>query len=165
MRNLPIRGWLLGLLLLVSGLAAAQSVTIGNESALHEEPKADSRVITRLKSGVAGEMLGRQGAWVNLHTPAGSGWVLSFNVRFAPQGQAQGGNGLAAIGRAISPRQKPATTATIGIRGLEAEDLKSASFDGQQVGLLDQYAASPQAAEDAARAAGLEPVRLDYLKP
>ena len=154
------------LVILVLGLAcasiaAAQPVSIATDSALHEEPKADSRVITQLKAGATAEMIGRQAAWVNLKTPSGTGWVLSFNVRFG-SGGGQAGSAGAGLG-SLFTRSKPATTATIGIRGLEAEDVNNATFSQPQLNLLDKYAVSKSAAESAARANGLEAVRVDYF--
>ena len=152
--------------LFACGSAAAQQVLIGTDAALHEEPRPDARVITQLKAGVPGEVIGKQGVWVNLKTASGTGWVMSFNVRFASEAGAPSGGGTAsALSRLVSPRQKPATTATIGIRGLEAEDLKAASFDSQQMSLLEKFATSRQDAESAARASGLNAVRVDYLNP
>jgi hypothetical protein len=152
--------------LLACGAVAAQQVSIGTDSALHEEPRPDARVISQLKAGANAEVIGKQGAWMNLKTAAGTGWVMSFNVRFASEATAPSGGGTAsALNRLVAPRQKPATTATIGIRGLEAEDLKAASFDSQQMGLLDKFATSRQEAESAARASGLSAVRVDYLSP
>ena len=157
------------LVMLVLGLAcasiaAAQPVSIATDSALHEEPKTESRVVTQLKSGATGEMIGRQGAWVNLKTPSGTGWVLSFNVRFGSGGGGQAGSAGGGLG-SLFTRSKPATTATIGIRGLEAEDVNNATFSQPQLNLLDKYAVSKSAAESAARASGLEAVRVEYFTP
>ncbi len=133
---------------------------------MHEAPSRDARVISQIKAGSAGEMIGKQGVWVQLRTAAGTGWVMSFNLRFASEASSPRGGGPAtALGRLVSPGQKRAPIATIGIRGLEAEDLKGASFDSQQMSLLEKYATTRQEAESAARASGLDAVRVDYLKP
>jgi hypothetical protein len=55
-------------------------------------------------------------------------------------------------------------TATIGIRGLDEEDMRGARFDAAQMKLLDQYAASRQDAAGGARDAGLTATRVDYFK-
>jgi hypothetical protein len=55
-------------------------------------------------------------------------------------------------------------TATIGIRGLDAVDLKSARYNEAQMTLLDSYAASKGDAESAAQSTGLTPARVEYLK-
>ena len=108
-------------------------------------------------------MLGKQGVWLNLKTADGSGWVFSFNVRFQPvpsDGSARADSGA---GRLFAPRHNVAVTSTIGIRGLEEEDLKQASFDADQMKLLNEYAASREAAEKRARAAGLSRASVEYL--
>ena len=150
------------LLLLGCGLAAAQQVTVERDSPLHAEPRADAAVVTTLKQGTTGEAIGKEGPWVNLKTRAASGWILSFNVRYGT-GQA---TAPASGGGALASRlggQKPAVTATIGIRGIEAEDLKRANFDAQQMNLLERYAASQADGENAARASGLSAVRVEYM--
>ena len=54
-------------------------------------------------------------------------------------------------------------TSTIGIRGIDEEDLKQASFNADQMKLLDGYVATQQVAEQAARATGLAPVSVEYM--
>ena len=135
--------------------AAAQQVVVEYDTALLASPRGDAKVVAQLKKGTNAELLSRQGAWVNLKTASGTGWVNAFNVREP-----------AAPGAARAPRPAArATTATIGIRGLEAEDLKSASFNAQQIGVLERYAVSKADAERAARATGLEPARVEYFNP
>ena len=143
--------------------AAAEAVAIGRDSPLLEAPAAGAAVVAQLPQGTAAELIGRQGAWVHVKTAAGTGWVMSFNVRYgaAPSGSsASGGSGL---GQLFTSRRT--TTATIGIRGLEAEDLKSARVDIGQLQLLDRYAAGRAEAEQAAQAAGLGAVKVDYFNP
>ena len=142
--------------------ASAQQVTLERDSPLYSEPRLDASQVTQLKQGATGEVVGKQGGWLNVKTPGGTGWLFSFNVRFPPQNAAGNEAGSAsALGRVFSPR--PSVTSTIGIRGLDEEDLKQARFNAGQMKLLDDYAASKQAAEERARAAGLAPVNVDYL--
>lgn len=148
------------------GAAAAQQVTLERDSALHAEPRPDAPVVAQLKQGTSGEAIGKQGAWLNVKTATGTGWLFSFNVRFGTGQAAASGEGAGnALGRIVGGRQKPTVTATIGIRGLEEEDLKRASFDAQQLSALEKYAASKQDGETAARASGLTPARVEYLNP
>lgn len=116
--------------LLVSGIAAAQQVTISRDSTLHASPSADAAAVAQLKQGATGEVIGRQGAWVNVKTSAGTGWMFSFNVAYP-----SGAGPAAASGPA--PKR---VTATAGIRGLEKEEMKNAQFDGQQLDALDSFA-------------------------
>jgi hypothetical protein len=154
---------LLGLLLAVAP-AAAQQVTLERDSPLYAEPRLDAPQVTQLKQGAAGEVTGKQGGWLNLKTPDGTGWLFSFNVRFPAQKTegAESGTG-AALGRVFGPRRSGSVTSSIGIRGLEEEDLRQASFNAGQMKLLDGFAATRQAAEERARTTGLAPANVDYL--
>jgi len=153
----------LAVTLLIAMPAAAQQVTLERDSPLYAEPRLESAQVSQLKQGASGEVIGKQGAWLNLKTTGGSGWLFSFNVRFQSQ-KAEGGDaGGSALGRVFGPRQNVNVTAAIGIRGLDEQDLKQASFSDSQMKLLDGYAASKQAAEDGARATGLAPEKVDYL--
>ena len=149
---------LLVLLCACRAAGAAESAVVSYDADLLAEPRSGAAVVTRLKPGMTGEVLARKGAWVNLRMAEGAtGWVNSFNVSSArPSAPA-----ASAPAQILAPRAK--TTATIGIRGLEAEDIRRASVDPQQLNLLDKYAVSKRDAEQAARASGLDAVRVEYL--
>lgn len=145
--------------------AAAQQVVLERDSPLYSEPRLESARVAELKQGAAAEVLGKQGAWLRVKTPDAVGWLFSFNVRFQSKASEAGeGGGGAVLGRLFGPRRSVAVTSTIGIRGLEEEDLRQARFDAGQMKLLESYAASKEAAERAARAAGLAPRRLEYFE-
>lgn len=131
---------------------------------MYAEPRLDSAQVTQLKLGATGEVVGKQGAWLNLKTAAGSGWLFSFNVRFPSAQAGTGDSGAgAAAGRLFGSRRNVSVTSTIGIRGIEEEDLKGASFNAEQMKLLESYAATRQAAEQRARGSGLSPVSVEYM--
>src|SRR5262245_11622411 len=107
--------------------AAAQQVTLERDTAIYSEPRIDSAQVAQLKQGTAAEVIGKNGAWLNLKAAGGTGWLLSFNVRFPSQAQETSGG--SSLGRIFAPRRAaPSTTSTIGIRGLDKEDLRQASF-------------------------------------
>lgn len=143
---------------------AAESVVIGRDSHLLESPAAGAAVVAQLPQGTAAELIGRQGAWVNVKTAAGTGWVMSFNVRYGAAQSGSSASGGSGLGQLFAPR-RTTTTATIGIRGLEAEDLKRARVNTRQLRLLDRYAAGRAEAEEAAQASGLGAVKVDYFNP
>ena len=149
---------------MAAGAAAAQQVTLERDSPLYAEPRLDAAQVTQLKLGATGEVIGKQGAWLNLKTAAGSGWLFSFNVRFPSTQAATGDSGAGqTAGRLFGPRRNVSVTSTIGIRGIDDEDLKQASFNAEQMKLLDGYVATKQAAEQRARGSGLLPVSVEYL--
>lgn len=163
-RKWPFRHPMAAVILLVAASAAAQQVTLERDSPLHAEPRLESAPLAQLKRGATGEVLARQGGWLQIRTPEAIGWLFSFNVRFPPQKAeaAEGGAGPA-LGRVFGPRRSVSVTSTIGVRGLEEEDLKQARFDAGQLKQLEGYAVTRQTAEEAARAAGLAPAKVEYL--
>jgi hypothetical protein len=153
-------------LLLVAGPVAAQKVTLERDSTLYGEPRLESTQVAQLRQGASGEVIAKQGAWLNLKTTAGTGWLFSFNVRFqsdSAEGSSSGSGSGSALGRVFGPRQRVSVTSTIGVRGIEEEDLKEATFNAEQIKLLDGYVATKDAAEKGARGAGLSRVSVDYL--
>ena len=141
---------------------AAQPVTVERESPVRAEPRLDAPVTATLKQGTPGTVSARQGVWVQVNTAAGSGWLFSFNVRFASTRSGAGGDSGAAT-RVVGPRRDVSVTATIGIRGLDEEDMRQARFDGAQLQRLDSYTATREASAAQAVQQGLEAVRVDYF--
>jgi hypothetical protein len=144
------------------GAAAAESVTVERDSVLRAEPRTEAAAVGNLANGATGEALARQGAWVQVRSGTVTGWLYSFNVRFGATAASGDGAG-SVLGRVFGPRQRVSVTSTIGIRGLDEEDLKQARFDGGQIQQLDAFAASREQAESHAGGAGLNSARIDYL--
>ncbi len=149
----------------VAAMAAAEPVTVERDSVVRTEPRADAAVVTNLIRGATGEAVARKGAWVQVKAGTMTGWLYSFNVRFgaAGTGSSDGAGGGSALGRLFGPRQNVNVTATMGIRGLDEEDLKQARFDAGQMQALDGFAADRDQAQAHAGGAGLSAVRVDYL--
>jgi hypothetical protein len=163
-RSLRMLRALLAALLLAAGSAVAQQVTLERDSPLYAEPRLDASQVAQLKLGATGEVIGKQGAWLNLKTAGGTGWLFSFNVRFQSRPGTAGDSGAGSTaGRLFGPRRNVSVTSTIGIRGIEEEDLRQASFNAEQMKLLDGYVATKEAAEQGARASGLGPVSVPYM--
>jgi hypothetical protein len=142
---------------------AAEQVTVERDTALYAEPRIDSPQVAQLRQGTAAEVVGKSGVWLNIRAQGATGWLFSFHVRFPSQQASQSGDG-SALGRLFAPRRSNVgVTSTIGIRGLDEEDLRQARFSPDQMRLLDGYAAGRDAAQSQARETGLEPVRVDYL--
>ena len=135
----------------------AQPVTLERDSPLYAEPRLESAPVAQLRRGSAGEVIGKDGGWVNLKTASGTGWLFSFNVRY-PSERAPGDGSPRA-----GARRSTSVASGIGVRGLDEEDLRQATFDAGQLKRLDDYATSKEAAEQGARAAGLAPAKVDYL--
>jgi len=148
----------------IAAPAAAQQVTVEHESDLRAEPRLEAAITAKVPVGATGEVTGKRGPWLQISTPGASGWLFSFNVRFGAGAKAAGDSGAgSALGRLVGPKRNVNVTATIGIRGLDEEDLRQAKFDPAQVKLLEQYVATAEAAAERARAAGLAAAKLDYF--
>lgn len=156
-----LRVFALAALCLALPVAAAEQVTVERDTSLYAEPRVDAQQVAQLKQGTTGEVVGKNGAWLNIKTQSATGWLFSFYVRFPSQQQSGEGS---ALGRLFAPRRaNVGVTSTIGIRGLDEEDLRQAHFNADQMRLLDEYAASRDAAQALAQERGLAPVTVDYL--
>lgn len=149
----------------IATVASAEPVTVERDSVLRAEPRTDAGVAGNLAKGATGDAVARQGAWVQIKSGAMTGWLYSFNVRFGAvtAGSGSGAGAGSALGRVFGPRQQVNVTATIGIRGLDEEDLKQAHFDEGQMRQLDGYAASREQAAAQAGKSGLSATRVEYL--
>lgn len=155
----------LSLLAGISGVAFSEPVTVERDSIVLAEPRTGASVVGNLAKGAAGDAVARQGAWVQVKSGAMTGWLYSFNVRFGAvaTGADETAGAGSALGRVFGPRQRVNVTATIGIRGLEEEDLKQARFDGAQLQALDGFAATREQAQARAAKTGLGAVPVEHL--
>jgi len=147
----------------MSQLACAEPVVVARDTDLYSEPRTDSSVVARLREGARGDTAVTKGPWTALKTPSGSGWVLSFNLRFGSGAASAGAGGSGLVSR-LTGSERPKVTATIGIRGFDTEDLRKAQFDEKQVQMLERYALGKEQVRAAATAAGLKPAPIDYLR-
>jgi hypothetical protein len=142
----------------------AQQVVVEKDSDLRGSASPSAPVVGKVTQGTKGEVTEKTGVWVNLKTPDLAGWLFSFNVRFAGSGGGGGGDGGAGlVGKLTGPRTNVSVTSTLGTRGIDKDMLRGATFNAQQMKLLDQYATTKEAAQEVARTAGLEPAKLEYL--
>lgn len=176
---LPALFRVVGLCLTGVGLASA---------ALAQAPAAEAVVLkraTELRQGPSDQSPGlvslpaqtpltrtpqRQGAWVTVTTVDGKvGWVHLFDVSSAnkPQG---GGNaatgalrGLSSFfGRSAPANQPAVATATVGIRGLSAEDINQAQPNMAALAQVDGWRVSD---EQARRFATLGAISAKAIEP
>ncbi len=121
---------------------------------------APQTTVTRLQA--------RRGPWIEVRSAQGvNGWVHMFDVGTTPV--AQGGNfatgalrgltGLFGGGNALAPTR----TATIGIRGLGAEDITNAQPNLAAVALVENLRLDATQARQFATAAGLTPLAIEPL--
>lgn len=156
-------------LLLAAGPAAAQDQAFTNRSTeLKDRGANDARTLVTLSENTAVKVLERGGGWTRVDTGGQQGWVRVFHLRFpvvAEAGKAGGGNVLGSVTSALGfgrERERPATIATTGIRGLSTEELKNASPDNEALRRMQSYRADKPAAERFARDGKLAESNVDY---
>jgi hypothetical protein len=154
------------ILALAAGFAAAQEQAFTNRSTeLKDKAAADARTLAALPENTALKVLQRSGAWTRVEANGQAGFVRAFHLRFpatVESGSSSGGGGLLG-GIFGQPKQKQASMATTGIRGLSAEDFKTANPDTVALGRMQSYRVDNAAAERFAREAKLASVTINYL--
>lgn len=149
------KNWLTGsVLLLLAMLVQADSGQTTIATDLKSAPDASASTISALPAGQAVEIGTRQGAWYQVKTSQGEGWVRMLNVRLQAGAVRSGEStlsGLAALGQATRSN----TTVATGVRGLNRADLQNAQEDPVEVAKLDQYQVSADEARRFGQAGGL----------
>jgi hypothetical protein len=151
-------------------LAAASCLVVAQEQAftnrsteLKDKGAPEGRTVATLSDNTAVKVLQRGGGWTRVEASGQSGWVRAFHLRFPTVVESSSSGGSMFGGLFGRPKQQQATIATTGIRGLSAEDFKSANPDAAALGRLQSYRVDRGAAERFAREARLASVSIDYL--
>lgn len=158
----------------VSGATAGEAAVVKRAAELREQPGETSRSLGALAVQTPVTRLPeRRGAWVQVRTAQGaSGWLHIFDITSAAAPGGGGGNTAAGALRGLTGffgrntgagSSQVASTSTVGIRGLSAEDLANSQpnlLAVQQAEGLRQDAAQ---AQSFAAAASLQPRPLVAL--
>ena len=158
------------LLFLWPAAAMAQEQAFTNRSTeLKERAAADARTLNTLSENTGVKVLERGGGWTRVDAGGQQGWVRVFHLRFPvvaetakPSG---GGSVLGSIGGLLGggrERERQATIATTGIRGLSTEEIKNASPDPEALRRMQSYRADKPSAERFAREGKLAESNVDY---
>jgi hypothetical protein len=148
--------------LLQSAALAAESGTALKADAIRAEPFGDAKQVAALATGDKVEILNKDGGWLQVKSAKGKGWVRMLSIR---KGDAKKGSGDAAgllamtSGRAGTGK----VVATTGIRGLNEEELKAASFDEKELQLAESYAVKKTDAQQFAKQGALAARPFAYL--
>jgi Bacterial SH3 domain len=160
---------LLGLALFALSCAAgAQEQAFTNRSTeLREQGAAESRVLATLPENTPVKVLARGGGWTRVDAGGTAGWVRVFHLRFPVVAvtSSSSGNALTGLGSALGfgkSRSQEANTATLGVRGLDKEQVQSASPDPEALRRLHSFRVDQATAERFARDGKLNAVSIDY---
>jgi hypothetical protein len=145
--------------------AAGEAGYTSRDVELRAEPAGGAAVVGKLAKGDKLEILAEQRAWSQVKAGNATGWTLSFYVmKGEPAPERRMGRRLGEL-FSLGTERRAETSATIGIRGLDEEQLKSAQYNEQELKRMEALAV-PRAEGDAfAKRGQLAPQKVDYLAP
>ena len=157
----------------LAGAAQAQgeAAVMKRAAELREAPAESARSVASLPAQSAVTRLGdRRGPWIEVRNGAGTtGWVHMFDVGSA-EGAAPGGTtgsgalrGLTNLFTRGGTQRTTTPTATIGIRGLSAEDLAQSTPNLQAVSEMEALRQNERQARAFGREAALKSVDVPAL--
>lgn len=157
---------LLAFLLLAPGAAlAAEPGYATRELELRAEPVSGAPVAGKVEKGGRFEILGERKAWSQVRAGSLTGWTLSFYVmKGEPAPEPRVGRRLSGL-FSLGTERRAETTATIGIRGLDEEQLAAAQFNEQELNRLEAQRLPRSEGEAFAKRGQLVPQKVDYLAP
>lgn len=147
--------------LLIPIVGFAQTGTVLKADTLRAEPFSDAKTLSTVAKGDSVDIVTKKGAWLQIKTSKSLGWVRIFSVRqgASTSNQVKGvidvANGRAGSGQVIS---------TTGIRGLDAEELKQAKFNEEEMKKLESNMLSAENGQQFANAGDLKSIKFSYLK-
>jgi hypothetical protein len=131
---------------------------------LKQKPFFDAPKLADLPERTAVDVIARQGAWMQVKVGSRTGWVKMLNVRMGSTEASVGSNvgGALALGRLFTTGSS-GTTVTTGVKGLDEDSLQHAQPNLAELQKMGKFAATAQEAEHFAKAAKLNPSKVEYL--
>ncbi|MGD8349872.1 MAG: hypothetical protein PVI79_11570 [Gammaproteobacteria bacterium] len=172
---------MLALILMLPAGAADNSGVVVREARVYSEANASSAAVARLEAGTRVDIFSRAGGWKEIYSeqPPATGWVRSYMVRegnYQPEGESAAESdsrgflaGLASLSRkassffSIDRNSTSSGTATIGVRGLSEEEIRTAKPDFAEFEKMDGYASGKKRARRFARQGELAAAKVPYI--
>ena len=165
MKNLFRKVFLIGLAISAFSPVLAFSGEVGTAlkaDTIRAEPFADARTVGNFNKGDSVDILSKKGAWLQVKTKKNTGWVRILSVK---RGSASGGNSAKGVLDVASGRAGTGqVVSTTGIRGLSAEELKTAKFNEEEMKKMESHTLSASDGQSFASAGGLSAIKMAYLK-
>lgn len=140
--------------LVVSGMVgAAEPGTLSKAEVLRAKPFTDAVALSNLAAGSKVAIITRSGAWYQVKAGSKTGWVRMLSVRRSVAASGSSVAGLAKVASGRSGTGKVSTTT--GVRGLDEQELDTASFNAAQIQQSERYRVSAKEAAVFARAGKL----------
>ncbi len=171
------------LLLSVTLPAAEQQGVIVREAQVYDGPGTAFRQVGSVRAGTLVNLFGRKGGWEEIFAEREAliGWVRSYQVRtgvYAPQVEVEEQpdsrgflSGLAAFSRKASRffssggAGSSSGTATIGVRGLSEEEIRSARPNAAELVKMQGFVSSPERVQRFRDEGRLAANDVAHLKP
>lgn len=149
-------------LLALAPASAAETGTLLKSDTLKAEPFGDAKTVVTLAPGDKVEILLKNGGWLQVKSVKGKGWVRMLSVRRGAATQKPGAaTGVLALASGRAGTGK--VVATTGIRGLNEEELKTATFNEAELKLAESYATKVADARTFAKQGKLAARPVDHL--
>lgn len=161
------RAWLAALMMVCAALQsgmvlAGEAGAMSKADDMKTEPFRDAKSVKALAVGEKLDILSKQGGWFKVKVGKKTGWVHMLSVR---KGDAKKGtdktSGLLALSSGRAGTGK--VVATTGVRGLNEEELKAASFNEAELKHAEANAASKADAATFAKQGRLVARPFEYL--
>lgn len=153
-----------GLLLLMATTASAlaASGTVLRTDKLYSQPSAKASVAGSAAKGASVTVLSKKGGWLRVTSGRTTGWIRLLSVRVGAGGLS--GSGLRDVVGAATTRSDPTrVVAVAGLRGLNEEDLKKATFNADELARLDKWSVTATQSKSFASQAGLVAIKVPVL--
>lgn len=162
MMNRLIPAFALCLLLVAQSGWAGEIGTLSKADELKAEPFRDAKTVKSLAMGEKVDILSKEGGWYKAKAGKSSGWVRMLSVRKGDAKQsASAASGLLALSSGRAGTGK--VVATTGIRGLNEEELKAATFNEAELQRAEANSSSKADAAQFAKQGKLVARSFDYL--
>jgi hypothetical protein len=156
--------------------AAQEQLTTNRATELRANPDDASALLQSLAPQAKVQLLERKGAWSKVKTESLTGWVRMMHLRggvvieeAAPQQKSGGGGFLSSFNKLLggsAQTNQRAQSATVGIRGLSPEELKTATPNAQALADMKALSSTKPDAEKFAKDAKLAKADVpDPLEP
>jgi hypothetical protein len=157
--------FLLYVLAIPLGALGAEAGYATRDVELRAQPVAGASVVGTVQKGARFEIVGEQKAWAQIKAGELTGWTLLFYVmKGDPPAAASAGRTLSELWNMGTDRAgKGQITSTIGVRGIDEEELKAAKFNAEELRRLEGLLLPKQAGDSFAKDGHLASKKVDYL--
>ena len=131
---------------------------------LMDTPSHDGETMTILAADSVITVEQRQGSWTKVATAEHTGWVPTLTIRIKSVVTREDFKAAAVeVSDKIEDETNTQVVATMGIRGLDEEELKQAKFNKKQLALLESYYANKKQLTAFSQAGELKPKNIAYI--